>query len=88
MLKRIVARSVPNLPRYAAPIAWLSVRGDAFMDGPRGRMDVHRHRPRAGNDSPLRTGSPRNRYLMCCAVEEYALRSVGPMRRARRGARG
>jgi len=40
-LQRIVAGSIPDLPRYAALIDWLSVPADAFIRRSRGRMDVY-----------------------------------------------
>ena len=40
-LQRIVAGSVPDLPRFAALIDWLSMPADAFIRRSRGRMDLH-----------------------------------------------
>jgi len=40
-LQRIVAGSVPDLPRFAALVDWLSLPADAFIRRSRGRVDVY-----------------------------------------------
>lgn len=40
-LQRIVAGSIPDLPRFAALIDWLSMPADAFIRRSRGRMDLY-----------------------------------------------
>ena len=39
-LQRIVAGSIPDLPRYAALVDWLCMPADAFIRRSRGRVDV------------------------------------------------
>ncbi len=40
-LQRIVAGSIPDLPRFAALIDWLSVPADSFIRRSRGHLDVY-----------------------------------------------
>jgi len=40
-LQRIVNGSIPDLPRFAALLDWLSLPADAFIQRSSGRLDVH-----------------------------------------------
>ncbi len=48
-LQRIVAGSIPDLPRFAALIDWLTVSADMFIQRERGHMDL-----RLGNGQLIR----------------------------------
>lgn len=40
-LQRIVAGSIPDLPRFAALVDWMSVPADEFIRRSSGRVDLH-----------------------------------------------
>lgn len=71
-LQRIVNGSVPDLPRFAALLDWLSLPADAFIRRTRGRLDVHLGTGQVIEirSTPKRALSPAQLRHVRAAVEE------------------